>query len=85
MVNVLLCQLSFQNLIGHIDSFFSTSGCFLDTDKIDCCTFAQIQEFSEKETALLIDRYKFLGLLPCADNELRAIGYWVRSKDERLV
>lgn len=40
--------------------------------------FPQIQAFSEKETALLIDRYKFLGLLPCADNELGAIGYWVR-------
>lgn len=36
----------------------------------------KIQDFSERETALLIDRYKFLGLLPCADNELRAIGYW---------
>lgn len=35
------------------------------------------KEFSRLETALLIDRYRFLDLLPCTDSELRSLGYRV--------
>lgn len=50
----------------------------------------QVQEFEGKETALLIDRYKYLDLLPCSENELRAIGYMVSNmfhflKDNRYL
>lgn len=41
------------------------------------CLCEQVQEFEGKETALLIDRYKYLDLLPCSDSELKAIGYMV--------
>lgn len=34
-----------------------------------------LQEFEGKETALLIDRYKYLDLYPCGPSELKAIGH----------
>ncbi|XP_005107016.1 cleavage stimulation factor subunit 3 [Aplysia californica] len=61
--------LSFESQVGDLASI-------IKVEKRRTSTIEKIQEFNEKETALLIDRYKFLGLLPCADNELRAIGYW---------
>ncbi|PVD28191.1 hypothetical protein C0Q70_10777 [Pomacea canaliculata] len=39
-----------------------------------------VQEFEGKETALLIDRYKYLDLLPCSESELKAIGYMALIK-----
>lgn len=35
----------------------------------------QLKEFEGKETAQLVDRYKFLDLFPCESIELRSIGY----------
>lgn len=35
----------------------------------------QIKEFEGKETAQLVDRYKFLDLYPCSPIELKSIGY----------
>lgn len=37
----------------------------------------QLQEFEGKETALLIDRYKYMDLYPCSQMELKALGYRV--------
>lgn len=37
----------------------------------------QVQEFEDKDTALLIDRYKYLDLYPCTTSELKAVGYFV--------
>jgi cleavage stimulation factor subunit 3 len=34
-----------------------------------------LKEFEDKETAQLVDRYRFLDLYPCSVAELRAIGY----------
>lgn len=34
-----------------------------------------LREFQSHETALLIDRYKFMELFPCSEPELRSIGY----------
>ncbi len=40
------------------------------------CQFSfQLKEFEGKETAQLVDRYKFLDLFPCGVVELRSIGY----------
>jgi len=61
--------LTFESQVGDLASI-------VKVEKRRTSTMEKIQDFSEKDTALLIDRYKFLGLLPCADNELRAIGYW---------
>jgi len=38
----------------------------------------QLREYEGKETALLVDRYRFLDLYPCSKQELRAIGYQPR-------
>lgn len=35
----------------------------------------QLKEFEGKETAQLVDRYKFLDLYPCSTVELKSIGY----------
>lgn len=35
----------------------------------------QLKEFEGKETAQLVDRYKFLELYPCSTIELKSIGY----------
>lgn len=35
----------------------------------------QLKEFEGKETAQLVDRYKFLDLYPCGTVELKSIGY----------
>ncbi len=32
-----------------------------------------------RDTVMLVDRYKFLDLLPCSDVELKLIGHPVRS------
>ena len=35
----------------------------------------KLKEFEGKDTAQLVDRYKFMGLYPCTSEELKAIGY----------
>lgn len=35
----------------------------------------QLKEFEGKETAQLVDRYKFLDMFPCTIVELKSIGY----------
>lgn len=35
----------------------------------------QLREYEGKETAQLVDRYKFLDLYPCSGIELKSIGY----------
>ncbi|VEL11843.1 unnamed protein product [Protopolystoma xenopodis] len=40
-------------------------------------TLESVKEFQGRETAFLIDRYRFLDLFPCTDSELRALGYRV--------
>ncbi|CAF0806537.1 unnamed protein product [Didymodactylos carnosus] len=37
--------------------------------------YQELNEFDGKETLLLIDRYKFLNLLPCNYDELKILGY----------
>lgn len=35
----------------------------------------QLKEFEGKETAQIVDRYRFHDLFPCSSSELRSIGY----------
>lgn len=44
---------------------------------IEMALLLQVQEFEDKDTALLIDRYKYLDLYPCTTSELKAVGYFV--------
>ena len=39
--------------------------------------YFKVQEFEDKDTALLIDRYKYLDLYPCSHMELKVLGYFV--------
>lgn len=38
------------------------------------------EQYGEMQTLLLIDRYKFLDLVPCTNDQLRLMGYSVSSK-----
>lgn len=42
-------------------------------------TCEHLRELQGRETALLIDRYRFLDLFPCSESELRSLGYRVIS------
>ncbi|PNF15153.1 Protein suppressor of forked [Cryptotermes secundus] len=48
---------------------------YLDTIDTGTQGHEKIKEFEGKETAQLVDRYKFLDLYPCTPAELRSIGY----------
>ncbi|XP_076467376.1 cleavage stimulation factor subunit 3-like [Babylonia areolata] len=60
--------LAFESQVGDLASI-------VKVEKRRAQTIEKVQEYEGKETALLIDRYKYLDLLPCSDSELRAIGY----------
>ncbi|KAK7107878.1 cleavage stimulation factor subunit 3-like [Littorina saxatilis] len=60
--------LAFESQVGDLASI-------VKVEKRRAQTIEKVQEFEGKETALLIDRYKYLDLMPCSDSELRAIGY----------
>ncbi|XP_041351773.1 cleavage stimulation factor subunit 3-like [Gigantopelta aegis] len=61
--------LAFESQVGDLASI-------LKVEKRRAQTIEKVQEFEEKETALLIDRYKYLNLLPCSERELQSLGYW---------
>lgn len=42
----------------------------------------QLKDFEGKETAQLVDRYKFLDLFPCTTTELKSIGYSPVSSED---
>lgn len=41
--------------------------------------FGFSQEARSKDTVMLVDRYKYLDLMPCSDVELKLMGHPVRS------
>ena len=47
--------------------------------------FLSSQDYEDKETALLIDRYKYMDLLPCSQTELRSLGYKVKTGESLLL
>ncbi|CAH8634485.1 unnamed protein product [Schistosoma intercalatum] len=60
--------LQFESQVGDLASI-------LKVEKRRLQALDSSKEFSRLETALLIDRYRFLDLLPCTDSELRSLGY----------
>ncbi|XP_066998910.2 protein suppressor of forked isoform X2 [Anabrus simplex] len=60
--------LEFESNIGDLASI-------VKVEKRRSAVLGQIKEFEGKETAQLVDRYKFLDLYPCTPGELKAIGY----------
>uniref|UniRef100_A0AAY4E0K6 Cleavage stimulation factor subunit 3 n=1 Tax=Denticeps clupeoides TaxID=299321 RepID=A0AAY4E0K6_9TELE len=58
--------LAFESNIGDLASIL----------KVERRRFAAFKdEYEGKETALLVDRYKFMDLYPCSPSELKALGY----------
>ncbi len=47
------------------------------------CVCVYVQDVRSKETVVLVDRYKYMDLLPCSDVEMKMIGHpvseWVRT------
>lgn len=58
--------LAFESNIGDLASI-------LKVEKRRFTAFKE--EYEGKETALLVDRYKFMDLYPCSASELKALGY----------
>jgi cleavage stimulation factor subunit 3 len=69
--------LEFECNIGDLQSI-------VKVEKRRSEVLSKIKEFEGKETAQLVDRYKFLDLYPCTATELKSIGwenYFLRSFD----
>lgn len=60
--------LEFESNIGDLSSI-------VKVERRRSAILAQLKEFEGKETAQLVDRYKFLDLYPCSSAELKSIGY----------
>lgn len=60
--------LQFESQVGDLASI-------LKVEKRRLQALESIKEVSRLESALLIDRYRFLDLLPCSDSELKSLGY----------
>ncbi|XP_065209066.1 protein suppressor of forked isoform X2 [Planococcus citri] len=65
--------LEFESNIGDLPSI-------LKVEKRRSSVLEKIAEFEGKETAQIVDRYRFLDLYPCTHTELKSIGYNVVSK-----
>ncbi|EEB16461.1 predicted protein [Pediculus humanus corporis] len=68
--------LEFESNIGDLTSI-------VKVEKRRCAVLQGIKEFEGKETAQLVDRYKFLDLYPCSAAELKSIGYNEVAKTTR--
>lgn len=60
--------LEFESNIGDLSSI-------VKVERRRSSVLENLKEYEGKETAQLIDRYKFLDLFPCTSSELRSIGY----------
>lgn len=60
--------LKFESQVGDIQSIKKV-------EKRRLGLYSELHELEGRETLLLIDRYKFLGLLPCSSDELKLLGY----------
>lgn len=60
--------LEFESNIGDLQSI-------VKVEKRRSEVLSKIKEFEGKETAQLVDRYRFLDLFPCSPQELKSIGY----------
>ncbi|XP_064627330.1 cleavage stimulation factor subunit 3-like [Lineus longissimus] len=69
--------LDFESNIGDLASI-------LKVEKRRAQVIEKLQEFEGKETALLVDRYRYLDLYPCSTSELKALGYRESSKQAAM-
>ncbi|XP_049512262.1 cleavage stimulation factor subunit 3-like isoform X3 [Dermacentor silvarum] len=60
--------LEFESNIGDLSSI-------LKVEKRRAAAIEKLKEFEGKETALLVDRYRFMDLYPCSPQELKSLGY----------
>ncbi|XP_032581084.1 protein suppressor of forked [Drosophila sechellia] len=60
--------LEFESNIGDLSSI-------VKVERRRSPVFENLKEYEGKETAQLVDRYKFLDLYPCTSTELKSIGY----------
>ncbi|KAM7350354.1 cleavage stimulation factor subunit su(f) [Cochliomyia hominivorax] len=67
-VNVWNRFLEFESNIGDLSSI-------VKVERRRSAVLENLKEYEGKETAQLVDRYKFLDLYPCTTIELRSIGY----------
>lgn len=61
--------LAFESEVGDLASI-------LKVEKRRSQAIEKEQEFEDKDTALLIDRYKYMDLFPCSHMELKVLGYF---------
>lgn len=70
---------SLQPAIWHeFLKFESQVGDLLSIKKVEkrrLALYAELNELEGRETLLLVDRYRFLSLLPCSTEELKLLGY----------
>ncbi|XP_005184856.1 protein suppressor of forked [Musca domestica] len=67
-VNIWNRFLEFESNIGDLSSI-------VKVERRRSAVLENLKEYEGKETAQLVDRYKFLDLYPCTTIELRSIGY----------
>ncbi|CAF4257525.1 unnamed protein product, partial [Rotaria sp. Silwood2] len=60
--------LKFESQVGDLQSIKKV-------EKRRLAIYSDLNELEYRETLLLIDRYKFLNLLPCSNDELKLLGY----------
>ncbi|CAF0946428.1 unnamed protein product [Rotaria sordida] len=60
--------LKFESQVGDLQSIKKV-------EKRRLNIYLDLNELDNRETLLLIDRYKFLNLLPCSNDELKLLGY----------
>uniref|UniRef100_A0A671LF91 Cleavage stimulation factor subunit 3-like n=1 Tax=Sinocyclocheilus anshuiensis TaxID=1608454 RepID=A0A671LF91_9TELE len=68
-----LSHLNEENIYNIPDSNIGDLASILKVERRRFMAFKD--EYEGKETALLVDRYKFMDLYPCSPSELKALGY----------
>lgn len=78
MTKYWLYLLSYREIWARFLAFESNIGDLASILKVEKRRFTAFrEEYEGKETALLVDRYKFMDLYPCSASELKALGYKV--------
>ena len=79
LTGLCVCQhLSLSEIWARFLAFESNIGDLASILKVERRRFTAFKdEYEGKETALLVDRYKFMDLYPCSASELKALGYKV--------
>lgn len=78
-----LYLLSYREIWARFLAFESNIGDLASILKVEKRRFTAFrEEYEGKETALLVDRYKFMDLYPCSASELKALGYKVCTQHQ---